>query len=447
MNIYDLNFQSEVTRMIELEKVMDKEVFLPKPLKETSKRSLYDAGVQNELSFAPYSDRLDYIERFLYHYETRLDLCSEPSKDLKHIIHHHFTVPTDCIIRLGNVDFKDIRKDYKLIDISLIIDTNTNMFRMFFSAKGNVHMFTYTLDDIQNVIEYLLSLQLDLWVSRSYMAHSLRKLWMYQVKEELKKAENKSHIISSDDLKNIIKSISEDLTEDNHLENIRISYRELFNFFKELREENITEKTRKVQEWMTFTNDSDINKYLTSHVNYDKIKNIKEVKGQEIEELISSLKSDKRLGKKIGKVYKINEKKEPVKGNKIFTGVHGTPNKSLFSILLNGLKTSEELRKEKNKKFSYTGSGLGNGVYFAQLYQSSKSANYTSSMSDSVYLIIADVEYNEDKKLSVKSYDSSIKTKDYSLVHGVKVGSRDLDEVVAPFSDKINIRYIVELKN
>lgn len=443
MNMYDFNFQSEVTKMIELEKIMDEEVYLPKPIKEVKisdlikeKNKMYEDIHYN----GPYRDISSYI-KIGYYLDTGIDLHTNNSKELKDIVRHSFSVLAKNVNNIGSIEIKGIKRS---LNITIILNKNLNEFKLFFSIGRDEYMFTYNIKDIDNVIKYILYLKLDEYLIESSVAKSLRALWMYQVKEELKETEKDTHIIESNTLKQIIDSISEDLTN-NTKNNIRITYRELFEFFKELKNERITKNTSSVQEWISFDDKLDINKYLTSHVNYDNIKNIEKEDSEETREIISQLKSDTHLNRKIKNIYKINEKKESSKD--IFTGVHGTPNKSLFSILLNGLKTSTELREENNNDFSYTGSGLGDGIYFAQLNQCSKSANYTHSYSGSSYLIVADVEYDKNSKLNVLSYDSSIKTKDYSLVYGEKVGSRNLDEIVAPFSDRVNIRYIVELSN
>lgn len=444
MNMYDLNFESEVTKMIELEKIINEEIVLPTPIREVEISDLKQEKSE-EYKNMPSGNSWREVSDFIkigYYLDTGIDLHTNNSKELKNIIRHKFYILAKNIDRLGNVKIEGVKRS---LGINIIFNKNLEEFKMFFRiGTKKEYMFTYNIRDIDNVLKYILSLKLDEYLTESEVARSLRALWMYQLKEELKETSKQNHTIESETLKEIIDSITMDLM-DTRESNIRITYRELFEFFKELRNEHITKSTSKVQEWISFNDRIDINKYLTSHVNYDNIKNIKKEDSEETRKIISQLKSDAYLNRKIKNIYKINDKKESDKY--IFTGVHGTPNKSLFSILLNGLKTSTELREENNESFSYTGSGLGDGIYFAQLNQCSKSANYTRSSSNSSYIIIADVEYDVDSKLDVFSYDSSIETKKYSLIHGKKVGSKNLDEIVAPFSDKVNIRYIVELDN
>ncbi len=444
MNMCDLNFQSEVTKMIELEKIINEDIVIPTPIKEVNISDLRknkSEEYENIPCSSGVSRNVKYSIKDGYYLDTGIDLHTDNSKELKDIVRHSFSVLAKNVTNIGSIEIKGIKRS---LNIDIIFNKNLNEFKLFFTLGRQDYMLTYDSKDIDNVLKYILSLKLDEDLTESRVARSLRALWMYQLKEELKETSKQNHIIESETLKEIIDSITMDLT-DTRESNIRITYRELFEFFKELRNEHITKNTSKVQEWISFNDKIDINKYLTSHVNYDNIKNIKKEDSEETRKIISQLKSDVYLNRKIKNIYKINDKKESDKS--IFTGVHGTPNKSLFSILLNGLKTSTELREENNESFSYTGSGLGDGIYFAQLNQCSKSANYTRSSSNSSYIIIADVEYDVDSKLDVFSYDSSIETKKYSLIHGKKVGSRNLDEIVAPFSDKVNIRYIVELDN
>ena len=89
----------------------------------------------------------------------------------------------------------------------------------------------------------------------------------------------------------------------------------------------------------------------------------------------------------------------------VFWGVHGTSNVSVPSILLNGLKNSEELEalmKKENKlnkhnedyiKYSISGQALGQGVYFAQLDQPMKSIFFTDTVNNKKrgFLIIANI--------------------------------------------------------
>ena len=47
--------------------------------------------------------------------------------------------------------------------------------------------------------------------------------------------------------------------------------------------------------------------------------------------------------------------------------------------------------------------------------------------------------------LKTRQYDSSIDSSKYTLIHGQKVGSHNIDEIVAPDDRNINIRFIVEI--
>src|SRR5699024_6041439 len=105
-------------------------------------------------------------------------------------------------------------------------------------------------------------------------------------------------------------------------------------------------------------------KSVTLHDNYNNISNtIRMIKDDEqvSKEIKRMIYSDKRFNKKIStvsKIFKINDSKKTRKGYKKMTALHGAPNESVLSILLNGLKTPNELRKNKIE-YRNTGNALG----------------------------------------------------------------------------------------
>ena len=224
----------------------------------------------------------------------------------------------------------------------------------------------------------------------------------------------------------------------------KITYRELFDFFDEVKNQHITEKTQNVQNWVAYSKSKHILQSYEMHENASHLNQNFDLASQKDSDYLKRMiRKDKRFKHHIKNIYKVNEPKPQKQGMSRFTGVHGSPNRTILSILLNGLKSRQSLNKE-GLSHSYTGSGLGNGVYFAQLYQASKSANYTHNRGKKRYLIVADVDYDKNNVEYCKGY-GHVNTYRYSLVYGVKVGSYNYDEIVAPHDDQINIRYLIEI--
>lgn len=125
---------------------------------------------------------------------------------------------------------------------------------------------------------------------------------------------------------------------------------------------------------------------------------------------------------------------------------HGTINESLLSIMKLGLMPSSQLTQQ-DINHHYTGSGLGDGVYFKWLNQIAKSINYSSFVrndGEQGYLILANVYYNNEIKTD---HYSTYQLKDGDLLIAEKVGSNDLDELMVNNSAQIQLKYLIELKS
>ena len=136
----------------------------------------------------------------------------------------------------------------------------------------------------------------------------------------------------------------------------------------------------------------------------------------------------------------------PQAGSHQVTLVHGTQNFSLISILEKGLLTHHDLLDDNNQHYQYTGSALGDGIYFSRLDQAEKSANYTDLYDSTVnsFLFIADVQYNQIHE--IQSYSDDQLTTNENLVWAHGVGSYDRDELVATSKEQVSLRYLVEIK-
>lgn len=125
---------------------------------------------------------------------------------------------------------------------------------------------------------------------------------------------------------------------------------------------------------------------------------------------------------------------------------HGTINESLLSIMKLGLMPSSQLTQQ-DINHHYTGSGLGDGVYFTWLNQIAKSINYSSFVrndGEQGYLILADVYYNNEIKTD---HYSTNRLNDGDLLIAEKVGGNDLDELMVNNSAQIQLKYLIELKS
>lgn len=156
-------------------------------------------------------------------------------------------------------------------------------------------------------------------------------------------------------------------------------------------------------------------------------------------------KLDKPVRKRIVNVYQVDATHQ-LNFPHYKTLCHGTGNYSLLSILKSGLLTSKELQDQNNQKWSYTGSGLGVGIYFARLDQAQKAANYTDYGNMNHYIFIAKVGYNS--IYDVDHYDSdATERSDDDLIWAHSTGSFGRDELVAKSSNQIQLQYLIELKN
>ena len=151
------------------------------------------------------------------------------------------------------------------------------------------------------------------------------------------------------------------------------------------------------------------------------------------------------IAKNVIHVYAVPPQHDITKFNHVKTLTHGTPNRSVLSILSKGLLDSATLEKENNKYYDYTGSGLGVGIYFTRPQQVEKSLNYTSDHNINYYIFMADVGYNDTINVNYYS-ESPNKINDGDLVWAHGVGSYNRDELVVPNTNQVNIKYLLEFK-
>lgn len=280
------------------------------------------------------------------------------------------------------------------------------------------------------------------------MVNNLRELWLHQIQNDL--PDKDVELLDNHHIRDIILQVESEMK--NYSNNIRvgISFEQLFDFFDEVANKKVTPKTNKVQQWITYSDTSSILNTVMSHQNYETLSdNFELADTSDYKKIRSQFYKDSEFKRKyrINNVYTFGAEKPLKPNHKRIEGVHGTPNQTIMSIMLNGLQTNDELDNNKVNHV-YTGSGLGKGIYFARPHQVSKSSNYTGrSQSKKNYLICADIDYEVGTEKVTHSYDGGADASQYSVIIANSVGiSRGFDEILAPHGDNINIRYIVEIE-
>lgn len=469
----DLN--TDVTKMIVLNDLRDEDFREIKTLNEVGFSNANDASL-NKRRFM--DERVHWmVNNAISLMDESLDLNNDlsSSEELKNrilnTIYHHFTYSKyDRYDKINAIFGKGIQEQIKktydrndvflerndsTISIDIYYDKTKNMsnvaVRDYMNRyDDNAGIIYFQLDEENSVkfIENIMISKLDDKVSNNKVSQSLRELWYHQSKEFVK-FEKTTEDMENNHLRHIFDNVKNAMTSEiNGTGKVDFTYAELFAFMEEVRNQEITEKTSNVQNWFTFKNSDDVIYSIMNHENYKNLNNIALADDDnEAIKIKKEMLSQKHFKNNvyISKIYKLNDEKPLRKGYERIKGSHGTSNRSLMSIMLNGLKSASELIENENTDYQFTGNGLGSGVYFARLNQSSKSSNYIKGSHDKAYMVVADIDYDPKNVKVLRSYDSSLETKPYSLVIGEKVGSYDIDELLAPHSENINIRYVLEI--
>lgn len=120
--------------------------------------------------------------------------------------------------------------------------------------------------------------------------------------------------------------------------------------------------------------------------------------------------------------------------------LHGTSNVSVISILRDSLLPVSKIRDD----YIYTGSSLGDGVYFAQLTESGKPVAYTDATDTRFgYLIIAEVGFNYVEHVDRFSHRT---LQNGGLLVADKIGRGDRDELCVYDENQINLKFLIEVK-
>lgn len=456
----NLNFNTDVTTMVEMYKVYGTKMEDVTPTREvvftTQDVNNVCHNIHYPVTLLEDTARTRMTENDVIAYFTDFKIVPnvKKSNELKDVIYHNFnTVRFENGEQLlSNTNHRiDKTKECTKKNVRVYVDMANGYSVVLIENREGMNdiekqLLEFTNDDIEIVLRNILRKLMYRNVPDNTISEKLRALWLHQIKDELNEAktERNEKSVKNKHLKEIINSLANDIVENKNKNVMNISYSDLFKFFEEIKNQKLTQETKSVQEWISYENlESAIDSYMT-HECFEKLEKTLKVDVEESDKITKQLLKSRHFKNKwhIEKVFKVNDKKHTK--HEVYTGVHGTNNSSVLSILLNGFQNVKQLRKN-NINHNYTGSGLGNGTYFAHLHQASKSSNYTGGSSDTKYMVVADVEYRKDNVLKVTGYDSSINAQNYDLVHGIKVGSYDIDEVVAPHSERINVRYLVKM--
>lgn len=446
----DMKLSTDVTMMIEMYKLHNTE--------------LEDVNVirKEELDYSdvniPYceNNRISSLNNWILGECANVNYAVDDSKELNKIINHNFTIPRDRIDEFNGSEVADPDRHSASLDVSVYIDDENMTCYMIDNAcqsreNGKSRVTTFTeidYNDVDKLLKNILRLCKNNYIPTSNVVNNLRELWLYQIQNDL--PDKDVELLDNHHIRNIILQVEDEMK--NYSNNIRvgISFEQLFDFFDEVANEKVTPKTNKVQQWITYSDTSSILNTVMSHQNYETLSdNFKLADTRDYKRIRSQFAKDDEFRRKyrINNVYTFGTEKPLKPNHKRIEGVHGTPNQTIVSIMLNGLQTNDELDNNKVNHV-YTGSGLGKGIYFARPHQVSKSSNYTGrSQSKKNYLICADIDYEIGTEKTTNSYDGGTDASQYSVIIANSVGiSRGFDEILAPHGDNINIRYIVEIE-
>src|SRR5699024_9257486 len=284
---------------------------------------------------------------------------TKDDKNMRDYIHHHFKMKQnvshildmfpDVKQTMNNTDNKNKPKAINNIELDCLVQNNYKQAIGTLTVNYNnnkryyKHLIYFKVDieNAQKLLENMLILQLDTHVKNNKVSESLRKLWFHQIQNDLDQNFDVERI-DNKILNTIFENVKNDMLSGVSSSKIPFTYRELFEFFKEVKQKHITEQTERVQRWFTYSNDLDIKQSIINHDNFQHLNQMTLASYEESERLkhVMFKQSHCKNRMLVSRIYKIADEKPLPKGMARFTGSHGTRNKSLLSILLNGFKTT-----------------------------------------------------------------------------------------------------------
>lgn len=313
----------------------------------------------------------------------------------------------------------------------------------------------YSLEDIYQLYRlYVLILTANTKLPSDTMTTSIAELMYIQTKDLINNDDDKNLHTTKKDLsesvKHFIKSFNPAINGNFTYTKQELSLLEFRQFLEDVKLGNKIQSN--VINWLLpqerhgGTNESPESeqKFVSSLLDTMSINDIlTKISKAEISNIINELDKDSGFKQscEILDVYKINSQKSnkdynPNAKHKLLT--HGTSNSSVLTILRDGLLTRAEIHSDAIQ--SFTGLGLGDGIYFARPDQAGKSSSYSNRGHFVSYLFIADVAYTETYNL--KHY-ATPDTDDWDLIHAHKVGAQNRDELVARYSNQVELKYMI----
>lgn len=374
---------------------------------------------------------------------------------------------------------------YHLVDIDDIFTSDSNF------NKSVIHL--SSPEDADRLIRYqllnLLNLQLSIPSLRKL--HSTFEFWSLQLQTEtldgsddqvtnqlaqLQEQSKEMQFLSfmSTALKTLSQNTSSSSASSDDSSIATLKLIDMIHFYDEVQAQQLTDQSLPMlnelaravnissadSEILTDYSVSDVLAACKHHKNYQQIvTHIADIDDDDINELKRHFTKDswyRSSGYDIDSIIKFDmpETRDLKKYPDHFVGIHGTNDESVPSIALNGLMNSDELQslsgssRKKLVKYSTSGTALGVGIYFGRLDQISKPLLYANGRAkDEAYIIVADVAYNKKSMQKVKWTAWTGEHNDTaSLVWATKTGVRGKDEIVAPITKNIRIKYMLKLK-
>lgn len=313
----------------------------------------------------------------------------------------------------------------------------------------------YSLEEVYQLYRlYVLILTANTKLSSGPMTTSIAELMYIQTKDLINNDDDKNLHTTKKDLsesvKHFIKSFNPAINGNFTYTKQELSLLEFRQFLEDVKLGNKIQSN--VINWLLpqerhgGTNESPESeqKFVSSLLDTMNINDIlTKISKAEISNIINELDKDSGFKQscEILDVYKINSQKSnkdynPNAKHKLLT--HGTSNSSVLTILRDGLLTRAEIHSDAIQ--SFTGLGLGDGIYFARPDQAGKSSSYSNRGHFVSYLFIADVAYTETYDL--KHY-ATPDTNEWDLIHAHKVGAQNRDELVARYSNQVELKYMI----
>src|SRR5699024_10855014 len=106
------------------------------------------------------------------------------------------------------------------------------------------------------LLKNILRLSKNNYIPTSHVVKNLRELWLHQIQNELPNVDIET--LDNKDIQHIIMQVEDEMKGSFGNIKIDVSFEQLFDFFDEVAKGKVTEKTNKVQQWITYSNTSGI---------------------------------------------------------------------------------------------------------------------------------------------------------------------------------------------